>query len=44
MEQEKTNEPLHIIEVESKLDEYVLDQDIKYTRIKHTKKYPKTNE
>ena len=45
MEQEKTNQPpLHIIEVETKLDEYVLDQNIKYTRIKHTNKYPKTNE
>ena len=26
------------------LNEYVLDKDIKYTRIKHTNKYPKTNE
>ena len=28
----------------SYLNEYVLDKDIKYTRIKHTNKYPKTNE
>ena len=41
---EMTNEPLHIKEVEAKLNGYVLDKDIKYTRIKHTNKYPKTNE